>query len=41
MFAAIGRFLRLLFGYRSIEIVEESPNRLAVRYGRSVTVIDK
>jgi hypothetical protein len=41
MFAAIGRFLRLLFGYRSIEIVEESPNRLVVRYGRSVTVIDK
>jgi len=31
----------LLFGYRSIEIVEDSPNRLAVRYGPSVTVIDK
>jgi hypothetical protein len=41
MFAVIGRFLRLLLGYRSIEIVEESPNRLAVRYGPSVTVIDK
>ncbi len=41
MLAVIGRFLRLFFGYRSIEIVEESPNRLAVLYGSSVTVIDK
>ena len=41
MFAAIGRFLRLLFGYRSIQIVEEAPDRLSVIYGPSVTVFNK
>jgi hypothetical protein len=41
MFAVIGHSLRQLLGYRSIEIVEESPNRLAVRCGPTVTVIDK
>jgi hypothetical protein len=41
MLAALGRSLRHIFGYRSIEIVEQSPLKLAVSYGPTVTVLDK
>ena len=41
MFAVIRRFLRLLFGYRSIEVIEETPFRLAVSYGPTLTVLNK
>ena len=41
MLAAFGRSLRHLFGYRSIQIVEESPLKLALSYGPTLTVFDK
>jgi hypothetical protein len=41
MLAALGRSLRYLFGYRSIEVIESTPLKLAVRFGPTLTVLDK
>lgn len=41
MLAAIGRLLRHLFGYRPIEIVEESQDKLVVGYGPLLTEFDR
>jgi hypothetical protein len=41
MLQVIGRFLRLLFGYRSIQIIEDTTTKISFRFGPTVTVFDK
>jgi uncharacterized protein (UPF0262 family) len=41
MFSTIRRTIRLAFGYRFTEIVEDDPNHLTLRYGSTKTSFDR
>lgn len=39
--ATIGRIVRRAFGYRYLEIAEDLPGRVALRYGHTTTTFDR
>lgn len=41
MLFGIGRAFREAFGYRFLEISEDLPNRVTLRYGRTTTTFDR